>query len=258
MVVCACVSISAEADEPKHIGSTSLCGDAYLRALAPEQIGALSWQSRDHVSRASTAEKKLPQIWDDPEVILASGLDHIVFGPGEGARSKSFLTGGIQATHLIWGEDFEAVKSNYLLLGSAMNMSAEYHIQSLENRLVSLPQLEQSPKILYLARDGGSTGPGTFVDAVIRAAGGINIITSPGWQKPDAELILSFEPDIIITSYFEDGYDSVNAVSVRHKAIRDFIASHETVEIPGALWPCAGPGLIEAAEILNTKIMELP
>lgn len=260
MAVCVCASTSAASkDAPKkdtvQLGSTSLCGDAYLRVLAPDNIAALSWQSRDALSLASADERALPQIWDDPEILLAAGLDKVIYGPGEGSRSASFISG---STHVKWGESFDAVKDNYARLGTVLGVDNQHLNRDLEQRLAALKKPARKPKILYLNRSGLSAGSGSYVDAVIRAAGGENLITAPGWPSLDPEIILALEPDLILTSYFEDGYESVNARPVRHKALQNFLAAHERLEIPGALWPCAGPHMIDAAEILNAKIWDMP
>lgn len=267
-----CVSTSAIAKDIERVGSTSLCGDAYLRALlgdrAPEKIGALSWQSRDALSRASDAEKALPQIWDDPELLLASGLGHIVFGPGEGSAAGKFLSKG--TSRIIWGEDFEIVKTNFKNLGENLNERARTReiIRDLDDRLTRLKRPAQKPKILYLTSSGMSAGNGTFINTVIQAAGGENILIKkdkdgnilPGakWPKPDPETLLALTPDLIVTSYFEQSYPSINEQPIRNPALAEYIASHDRLEIPGSLWPCAGPDLIIAAEMLNAKIMARP
>ena len=61
----------------------------------------------------------------------------------------------------------------------------------------------------------------------------------------------------IITSYFSSGYESVEAIAVRNKVIERFIHSHPVVEIEGSLWPCAGPGLIQASEKIAIAIDNL-
>jgi len=119
-------------------------------------------------------------------------------------------------------------------------------------------QRSRKPKILYLARSGGSAGPGTFVDAAITAAGGVNIAPTSGWFTPDPEEIIALKPDLIITSYFKDGYESVQAVALRNKVISQHLKTFPSVEIDGKLWPCAGPDLIEAAELIADAIDELP
>ena len=62
MSVCALVSTNAFAeDQVTRAASTSLCGDAYLLALAPEKAAALSWQSRDDISRVPEDKRALPR-----------------------------------------------------------------------------------------------------------------------------------------------------------------------------------------------------
>lgn len=255
---CLCVSTSAHTQETPRIVSTSLCGDAYLLSVAPGGAAALSWQSRDKLSRASEQLKALPQAWDDPERLLSLRPDLVVFGPGEGAKSAKFLSAaGIETITLNWGEDFETVSDNILRLGEATGQPdrARRLARDLEERL-SAVHSGSSPNILYLSRAGGSAGPGTLVDAAITAAGGRNVMTAPGWTTPDPEYLIALKPDLIITSYFTDGYESANAPSLRHKTVKRFIESHDRLDIPGSLWPCAGPGLIEAAELINAAITE--
>jgi len=258
MAVCACVSTSAYADSPKRIGSTSLCGDAYLRALAADDLAALSWQSRSQLSRASEAERALPQIWDDPEVLLGQKLSHVVFGPGEGYKSAQFLSPDTGKSHLVWTEDFGGVYANLEKLAADIDQSAGPAILDVQRRLAALQKPRLKPKILYLTRSGGTGGPGTYADAVIRAAGGENIISSDGWSGTEIETLMGLKPDLILTSYFEDGYDSVNSNPVRHQAFKNYIADYPRLEIPGSLWPCAGPDMIIVAEMLNAKILSLP
>jgi len=181
-----------------------------------------------------------------------------VFGPGEGYQSSGFLTSDTGVSHLAWTESFNGVIANLEMLENDLGISAKPAIQDLKQRLTALKKPKHAPKILYLTRSGGSSGPGTFIDAVIQAAGGENIITEATWNSPDMETLLGLEPDLILTSYFEDGYDSINANPVRHQAVKDYIAEYPRLEISGGLWPCAGPDMIIAAEMLNAKIRSMP
>lgn len=265
MLACALASSSAFA-EPKttpRIASTSLCGDTYLRALAPDHIAALSWQSRDKISLADESQRKLPQAWDSPERLAAINTDIILFGPGEGFLSAKILANTDKKTHtLTWGEDFETVIANYKFIGEATHIDTDAIISDLQTRLENLEirktTREKNPKILYLSRSGGTAGPGTYVDAAIKAAGGANIITTPSWHNPDPEFLVTLEPDLIITSFFKDGYESINAKPLRHKVVAGFIDAHPRLDIPGALWPCAGPTLIDVAESIADRLETLP
>ncbi len=230
-------------------------------ALAPERISALSWQSRDALSRAPNDLKILPQAWDSAEALLALDADYVLFGAGEGFSSGPILTkAGKHSSAVEWGEDFTAVKNNFQNIGEAIGAQdqARRQIHDLDDRLRRLETRKATkPKVLYLSRSGGSAGPNTYVDAVIKAAGGQNIIETAGWINPDPEFLIALQPDLILTSYFHDGYDSAHSVPLRHKAVRKFISRHPRLEIPGSLWPCAGPDLIDAAELLHEKLEDL-
>lgn len=250
-------SVSAQAKDAS-IGSTSLCGDSYLLAMAPDQISELSWQSQSALSYASPAQRTLPQLWDEAEILVASTSNVILFGSGEGAQAKRL---GIKFQTLEWGEDFGSVIRNAALIAGALDVpdtishDLKHRLHDLEERTA---RRGAKPKVLYLARSGGSAGPGTFVDAAITAAGGDNVIQTHGWVSPDPEIILGLKPDLVITSYFKNGYESVNAAGTRNKAVSKFIASHPHADIDGALWPCAGPRLIEAAETIASALDKLP
>ena len=250
-------SNSSATDAPT-IASTSLCGDSYLQALAPNHITALSWQSRSALSRATNTQRKLPQLWDDPEVVLTSDADIILFGSGEGRVSDAL---DAQSIKLIWGEDFTTITTNAEAIKTTLNLQSDitkswtHRIQALRDNAA---HRKVTPKVLYLSRSGGSAGKNTFVDAAITAAGGVNVVENAGWFTPDPEHIISYKPDLIITSYFKNGYESVQSTAMRHKSVQRFIAKHPSVEIDGQLWPCAGPGLIDAAELISEAIDKLP
>lgn len=262
MLAYALASNVASAQNSPRIASTSLCGDTYLRALAPDQIAALSWQSRDKISLATEMQKALPQAWDNPELLASLQTDIIVLGPGEGRVSQRILADTNTTFHaLTWGEDFDTVMTNFTYLSEAVGTDPKAIITDLKTRLDTLKSRAAhrgtTPKILYLSRSGGSAGAGTYVDAAIKATGSENIMTAPGWQNPDPEFLVSLKPDLIITSFFVDGYESVNASSYRSRPVTDFIKRHPRLDIPGALWPCAGPTLIDVAERIADKLETL-
>ena len=238
---------SPAVDLPENaVVSLTLCADSYLHAL-PEiepRLAALSWQSRSALSVTPEHLKTLPQadadrersiIWDRATRISTSG------GPGD--------------IDLKWGEDFNAVWENLDVLSKALN--TDNPVEILKARLEALPQPSNRPRILYLDRSGASAGPGTFVDAVIRSAGADNIVQTPGWQSPDTETLMQFNPDIIMTSFMGSKYAGVNDRTLHHAALAAKINSVPHVDIPGKLWPCAGPGLVTAAETLSKSLAAL-
>lgn len=253
LIFSALALMGANEAAPKRVVSTSLCGDSYVLWLVPEaNITALSWQSGDSLSNAPNSMRRQPKAWDDPERLLSLNPDLVVFGPGEGGTSRPILNkAGIAHTALVWGEDFKSVQNNNDILTRALGEGP---------MLISAPSEEnyKPPSILYLSSSGATAGPDTYVDAAIKRAGGTNVITKAGWHTPDPETLAALKPDLIITSFFKDGYASVNESSLRNKVLQDKINATPTVNIPGKLWPCAGPGLYDAIDLITDAIAELP
>jgi iron complex transport system substrate-binding protein len=88
-------------------------------------------------------------------------------------------------------------------------------IEAVRKKVSSIPA-EKRPKVFYeIGHDPLITaGPGTFVDNMISAAGGINIASDAptGWPRYSVEAVIMKEPDVIITApHTSSGGD--NAVS---------------------------------------------
>lgn len=228
------------------IVSTTLCADGYLHAF-PElepRIAALSWQSRSTLSLTPDDLKSLPQADNDIERRLNwSGAVQISSAGGRGDID------------LDWGEDFETVWRNMATLSSSLDVSNPS--AQLKHRLNAIEKPTRTPRILYIDRSGATAGPGTFVHAVIIAAGGKNIIENPGWQSPDTETLVGLYPDIILTSFMNSKYAGVNDRALRHTALAEKIKTLPHIDVPGQYWPCAGPGLVNAAEHLNEAMAKL-
>lgn len=252
LVLASCGADMTKDTAQMRVVSTSLCGDTYvLSMLGEEDILALSWQSGDNISVASESFKDKPKASDDVEVLLALNPTLVVFGPGGGMAAKPLLDKrSIQHVSLAWGEDFESVLVNMNIIAEALHLEPDT-IDVIQH----LPRERSS--VLYLSASGGTAGPGTYVDAAISAAGGSNIITTPGWHTPSIESLVALNPDLIVTSFFKDGYASVNEAGLRNKVLQDKIKSVPRVNVPGKLWPCAGPGLYEASNIIKHAIEEL-
>lgn len=237
-----------------RVVSTSLCGDSYVLDGVPHDgITALSWQSGDDISAAPRSFKDKPKAYDDVENLLALNPTLVVFGPGEGTAAKPILDrSGVKYVSLAWGESFLGVSVNMNIIAEALQFDP-ITIDAIQH----LPNGQLRPTVLYLSASGGTAGPKTYVDAAITAAGGKNIVTIQGWHTPSIESLVALNPDLIVTSFFKDGYASVNEAGLRNKVLQDKLKSIPRINVPGKLWPCAGPGLYEATDILKHAVEEL-
>lgn len=251
-----------------RVASVDLCADAWVIELADrERVIALSWQVDAPISPAPDWARQLPRAWADAERLIALDPDLAIFGPGGPGRAAPVLSAaGIETLTLPWGEDFDALRASARATGEALGREAEAEtfIADLDDRLAALEARADargwSPSVFYLAVSGGTAGDGTMIDAAIRAAGGRNAAAeagASGWIQADAEWAFRVRPDLVVTSYFHEGYRSAGNIGQRHAAFRRLVERHPSVEVPGALWSCAGPGLIEAAERIADALDEL-
>ena len=231
-----------------------------LALVERRNIAALSWQVDQPVSAAPDWARQLPQAWPDAERLLTLAPEFVVFGSGEGGRSAALLDrAGHFSFELAWGEDFDAVRLNMTALGEYLGREVEATawIANLDARLRELDRRADlrsaDPGIVYLSSSGGSSGRGTYVDAAIRAAGGRNVVADAGafgWTRGDPEFALTLEAEIVLTSFFVDGYASIFNRGFRHAGYGRLIDRAERHDIASGDWPCAGPRLIDAAEAI--------
>lgn len=264
----ACASAASPADSPSRIVSADLCADAYVFALADrDAIAAVSWQAGQTVSAAPDWALDLPRANGEAGRLLALEPDLVVFGPSGAGDAARFLDrAGIEHVSLQWGEDWSGVIVNLRAMGEALGEAerAEALVRALEVRRTALArraaQRSRQPSVFYLSVTGGAAGAGTLVDEAIRMAGGRNAAAgagASGWLAADAEWAFRVDPDLIVTSYFIDGYATRNNTGAQHSAFRRLLANRPRIDVPAAVWSCAGPALMDAAEQIAEALDQL-
>ncbi len=260
-VALAAASTAAAADAPRRVVSTSVCADAYVLALAdPDAVAALSWQVDHAISGAPPWARAKPKAWASAERLLTLAPDLVVFDPGGGGRAAAWADRFVVAhISLAWAEDFDGVAANLRALGAALgaDAAADAAIADLDRRKADLAARAAARGgdrgALYLTPAGGSAGAGVYVDAALTLAGARNRAAEAGlsgWGKAPLETLFAAPPDLLVTSYFRNGYPSAGNLTSRARLHRRAFASAPRLQVPGAAWPCAGPRLIDAAEMI--------
>ncbi|MEE2525826.1 ABC transporter substrate-binding protein [Hyphobacterium sp. HN65] len=263
----ACAS-AASADGPSRIVSADLCADAYVFALADrEAIAAVSWQAGQPVSGAPGWALELPRASHDAERLMALAPELVVFGPAGAGDAGYFLDrAGIPHIELGWGEDWQIVDANLRALGEAVERPdrAAALREDIGQRRAALAARAETrgwaPSVFYLSVTGGAAGANTLVDTAIRAAGGSNAAAeagAEGWLPAEAEWAFRIDPDVVLTSYFIDGYQTRSDIGRRHSAYRRLLQGRPRIDIPASAWSCAGPDLIDAAEAIAEALDNL-
>ncbi len=252
----------------QEVVSTSLCSDAYvLEVVEPERIKALSWQAGSPLSLAPKPLRSLAGAWVGPETLLALAPARLVFDAGINVKAgKLAIERGSEAFQLRPASNFAQIDQNRRQLAKFLGRTeqAEIIIEKQNQRIADLAAKKQSEsgrlKVLYLTPTLGTAGSETLVDSAITAAGGINLATEygiSGWGQIPLEHLVSNPPDLIVSSFFSAKTHSVLQFRSNHSILRNLRKQVPVIHISGALWVCAGPHLITAAELIANELEQL-
>lgn len=239
--------------QPQRIVSLDYCADQYVLGLARrEQIAALSPLARsDYASLASEAEG-LPLIRADIEAVLAARPDLVVRSWGGDGRLVATLERlGIAVHEIGYVTGFDDVRREVRAAseafaapetGEAVLARMDAALESVE---ASIPQTA-----LYVTPGGVTAGEGTFVDAIIRAAGLDNASRQPGWTDLPLEAVAAATPDIIVTGFMNGGTEGVNVWSAsRHPVMRRALKQRPAISLDTGILSCAS--WLAADEVLR-------
>lgn len=243
-----------------RVASASLCADQYILALAdPSQITSLSKNATGPLSAQADKAADHRRNRGALEEFLAMDTDLVLLDSHDAPQLRRVLPEfGIQvhelANTLTTFEDvFGEIRRVGRLLGRPTR--AEELVVQLETRLdaVKRSQGDDQPLISYFRPDGGGAGAGTFVNEVLQTAGFENLqvkLDYPGWGRiPMEELVLTPPPGGI-TSFFDTSPESARSRFGTNAFYRKLAREDALFGVPRKFWPCSGPMLVEAAEML--------
>lgn len=236
--------------------SLDFCADQYLLALAePAQIAGLSRDAGRDFSYLRDAAGGFPRIRPEAEELLRIGPDlGFRFWGGDAARLPR---SGVRIVTLDYAADFDGVRANIRHVADALGRhdAGESLIASMDARLDALAARELAPRrALYVTPGGLTAGRGTMVDAVLRAAGVVNIAASEGavgWPALPAERLIERPPELIVAGFFTSNSERINHWSAaRHPALRRLFRDVPTVRLAPDVVACPGWFAVDAAEAI--------
>lgn len=140
-----------------------------------------------------------------PELILASA------DAGPPAAMKQIAAAGVRVLSLPETHGPETALERVRLVGEAIGREAEARLviaalsADLAQVAADVARIKTRPRVLFLLSAGRgapmAAGTGTAADAMVRMAGGVNVVTDfKGYRPIAAEDVLLAEPDAIVTT----------------------------------------------------------
>lgn len=100
---------------------------------------------------------------------------------------------------LLPSDDLASVAANAEALGGVIGPEGGRFAADYRRRLAAIKPSRQRPRVFYMVWDRPlmSAGPRTFLDDLVRRAGGRNVVTAPGYAPFSEEALVASAPDVI-------------------------------------------------------------
>ena len=245
---------------PMRIVSLDYCSDQYLLKLVERnRILALSPHAQSDFSYMRRAAVGLPTVTPRAEDVLVLRPDLVIrsYGGGPGATAL-FERAGVPVLQLGYADTIAQVRAEVVdtagKLGEAergRRVAAE-----MDSRLAALRPAPgvtaQDGTALYMTSGGATTGTGTLVDEMLRAAGYRNFQEREGgWHPLPLERLAYEQPDVVAAAAFGSAAARPDSWSAaRHPVARRQLRDRTAVALEGAWTACGGWFLLDAIEAL--------
>jgi iron complex transport system substrate-binding protein len=201
------LSFPALAAAPRRVLSLGQCSDQYVLALAPRaSIVGLSPRALDRDSYLRAQAVGLPRVRPSVESILAARPDIVVYWwLGDARLARVLEAHHIRTVRIEEANDFAGIRADVRRVAAALGQGAkgEMLIARMDGQLRAAKGAWGGRSALYLTSGGFTAGPGTLIDAIMRAAGLRNATRSPGYQSVALEQLILDPPDGFVLGFFD-------------------------------------------------------
>ncbi len=246
---------SESAKRPGRIISLDYCADQYvLRLVDRERVLAISPDAHREFSFMRDAAEGYPRVRPTAEDVLVLRPDLVVRAYGGGPNAKAFFEkAGVPVLEVGWAPDIPAVMSVIERMAEGLGEPERGRavVEDMRQRLAAASREATGLKTLYMNPAGVTTGPGSLVHNILKAAGLENFETRPGWRAIPLERLAYEQPDMVAAAFFNADSDHPAVWSpMRHPVARAQMNDLPTVPLEGAWMSCGGWFLVNAVEAL--------
>ena len=247
------------APTPTRIMSLKICTDELLMDLVPpSHIASLTFLSQEKAALKLWPEAAhIPVNHNSAEEVLATRPDLILTDSFTTPQMRKLLAkSGARVVEVPPAENFEQIRAVTRLVGDAVGMRprAEALIARMDADLRHLAATRPAHIVRVMGWGGGGFVPGrlTLFNAVLEAAGGVNIAANDGYY--DVEGLIAARPDVL--AYGDDYIDtpSLRVDQNAHPVLLKLFGARRIV-YPAALFNCGVPQSAEAATQLRRQLL---
>jgi iron complex transport system substrate-binding protein len=247
--------------KPRRVVSLNLCVDELLLRLADSRnVASVTWLARDPTnSNVTDLAAEIPVNHGLAEEIIPLNPDLVIAGIYTARPAVALLkrTG----TPLVevgvpknLAEVRQQIRDIAALIGE--REKGESVIAAMDAGLAAVPAAPSSsrPRAIVLNPNGATVGKGTLVDEIMTRAGLTNVaaeLAIDNYGQIPLEAVVASGVDVLIVSASRDGPPALATEILRHPVLSALSDRTRVVVMPGRLWNCGGPAVVEAIERLR-------
>jgi iron complex transport system substrate-binding protein len=246
-------SAAAAAQGPQHVMSLSMCTDTLLLELLPlNRIASVTFLSRNPSNSFLWSEAaKVPINYGNAEEVFTEKPDFVLAGTYTTSETRVLVKKvGIPMLEVPPANNFDEIRSTTRSVAHALGQdaAAEKLIDRMDATLRELQATKPRRSIRVAGWNGGGSVPGrgTLFDAILTAAGGVNVASSEGLTDGsfDLEQLLEANPEVLAYGNDASSTPSLHTDQALHPLILELYA-HRRISYPSALYSC---GLVQSAD----------
>lgn len=245
---------------PMRIVSLDYCADQYVLKLADrEQILAISPDGDKEFSYMHEAAEDVPTVRPIAEDVLVLKPDLVVRAYGGGPNAETFFErAGIPVLTVGWTSNVDdgevgsiPALIQHMADGLGQSERGRQLIAEFRTRLAAISKRTDHKSALYVTPGGVTSGPGSMVDEMLKAAGLQNFEEDPGWRDIPLEKLAYEQPDVIAAAVFRRFENQPGSWSpMNHPMARHQLEQQKVVKLEGAWTACSGWFIMDAIEAL--------
>ena len=232
----------ADAD-PLRVMALDQCADQYVLALSPDARLALSpraddpdaWLRREAAGRLRLRPTLEAAVGFRPDVVVR-------YWGGEPRLLTALEQRGVRVITIEDAVDREGVRRNIRTVAGGLGQvergnRLEQRMDAKLAHAAPARSATQAPGAVYLTSGGFTSGPGTLMDAMMRAAGFRNLTTTPGFGAISVERIAMNPPARFILGFFDQLRADLRGPG-RHPVVRRAAEGRTAARLPAATLTC--------------------
>ncbi|WEK39233.1 MAG: ABC transporter substrate-binding protein [Candidatus Brevundimonas colombiensis] len=231
--------------EPLRVMALDQCADQYVLALAPDAQLALSpraddpdaWLRREAAGRLRLRPTLEAAVGFRPDVVVR-------YWGGEPRLLTALEQRGVKVIAIEDAVDMQGVRRNIRTVADELGQvergqRLEQQMDAKLARAAPARGSTQAPGAVYLTSGGFTSGPGTLMDAMMRAAGFRNLTKNPGFGAISVEQIAMNPPARFILGFFDQLRADLRGPG-RHPVVRRAAEGRTAARLPAATLTCPG------------------